>query len=211
MTPPTLTATATAESGLAEAKSSAEPAVLLDHAYDGIREYDNPLPGWWRAIFWATIVFSAGYWAWFHVAGWGSTPDEAYDERLAVYQSKKELREAADARDVSEESLARAALDDRALTQGKQVYATRCASCHADDGRGLIGPNLTDNFQMHGASRMDVLKTVRLGVPGTAMLAWSEQLASADVIAVTAYVVSLRGSNVKGKEPQGAPVEPFGR
>jgi cytochrome c oxidase cbb3-type subunit III len=212
MTPPTLTASATAESGLAERSSKRdEPAVLLDHAYDGIREYDNPLPGWWRAIFWATIVFSAGYWAWFHVAGWGSTQEEAYNERLAVYQSKKELREAADARDVSEDSLARAALDDRALAQGKQVYATRCASCHADDGRGLIGPNLTDNFQMHGATRMDILKTVRIGVPGTAMLPWSEQLGSTDVIAVTAYLVSLRGTNVKGKEPQGAPVEPFSR
>jgi cytochrome c oxidase cbb3-type subunit III len=210
MTPPSITATA--ESALPESRTLSEPApVLLDHAYDGIREYDNPLPGWWRAIFWATIVFSAGYWAWFHVAGWGSTDDAAYTARLAAYESKKELREAADARDVSEESLARAALDDRALAQGKQVYATRCASCHADDGRGLIGPNLTDNFQMHGASRMDLLKTVRLGVPGTAMLAWSEQLGSTDVIAVTAYIASMRGSNVKGKEPQGAPVEPFGR
>ena len=101
------------------------------------------------------------------------------------------------------------AKDGQQLEHGAKIFATRCASCHAEDGRGLIGPNLTDNYQMHGMTRMDVFKTVRGGVPGTAMPAWSEQMPAPDVVSVSAYVIAMRGANVKGKEPQGQPVEPF--
>lgn len=205
---------ATAESVIPDTTPStttSDHGPLMDHAYDGIHEYDNPLPGWWRAIFWATIVFSAGYWVWFHVVDWGTSEVEGYQEQLAIYNDKKELREAADARDISEDVLAKNAMDPSIVANGKQVYTNRCASCHADNGRGLIGPNLTDGFQMHGASRMDILKTVRQGVPGTAMLAWGEQMSPQEVIAVTSFVVTLRNTNVAGKEPQGSPVQPFAR
>ena len=212
MTPPNLEATA--ESAIPDttpSSSTSDHGPLMDHAYDGIHEYDNPLPGWWSAIFWLTIVFAAGYWVWFHVGGWGSTVDENYREKLAIYNDKKELREAADARDISEDLLARNAQDPAILAKGKEVFAIRCASCHTEDGRGLIGPNLTDGYQMHGTTRMDILKTVRGGVPGTAMLAWSEQMPAQEVIAVTAFVITLRNTNIAGKEPQGAPVQPFPR
>ena len=197
----------TAEAGVPE--KTDDDARLLTHAYDGIREYDNPLPGWWRAIFWVTIVFAAGYWAWFHVAGWGSTPEGKYKAALGSYESRRADREAADAANVSEELLARNAQDHKLLARGAEIFATRCASCHTENGRGLIGPNLTDNYQVHGSSRMDILKTVRTGVPGTAMLAWGEQMPPADIVAVASFVVTLRGQNIKGKEPQGAPVERF--
>jgi len=204
--------TATADTAMPEqSTTTSDQGPLMDHAYDGIREYDNPLPGWWRVIFWLSIVFAAGYWVWFHVAGWGSTVDDGYRESLAIYNDKKELREAADARDVSEEMLARSAADPKTLAHGKEVFVQRCASCHTENGRGLIGPNLTDGYQLHGTTRMDILKTVRGGVPGTAMLAWGEQMSAPDVIAAAAFVISLRNTNVVGKEPQGAPVEPFPR
>jgi cytochrome c oxidase cbb3-type subunit 3 len=203
---------ATAETALPEpSTSTSDGGPLMDHAYDGIREYDNPLPGWWRAIFWLSIVFAAGYWVWFHVGGWGNSVDDNYRDSLAVYNDKKSVREAADARDVSEELLARSAADPKTVGHGAAIFAGRCASCHADNGRGLIGPNLTDGFQLHGTTRMDMLKTVRGGVPGTAMLAWGEQMPASDVIAVTAFVITVRNTNVKGKEPQGAPVEAFPR
>jgi len=189
--------------------TSKDEVRILDHAYDGIREYDNPLPGWWSAIFWISIVFAAGYWVWFHVTGWGSSPDSRYREALAIYEDSREIRAAAEARDVSEETLARGAQDPKVVEAGTKLFATRCASCHAEDGRGLIGPNLTDNFQIHGDTRMDILKTVRGGVPGTAMLAWGEQMSASDIVTVTSFVITLRGTNIKGKEPQGQPVGAF--
>jgi cytochrome c oxidase cbb3-type subunit 3 len=182
---------------------------VLEHAYDGIREYDNPLPGWWSALFWACIAFAVGYWIYFHVVDWGKTPDASYQQALAAYEDNREVREAAEARDVSEEVLARNAQDPNMVAAGAKLFATRCASCHAEDGRGVIGPNLTDGFHLHDDTRMGILKTIRSGVPGTAMLAWGEQMSAADVVTVTAFVITLRGKNVKGKEPQGHPVGPF--
>jgi cytochrome c oxidase cbb3-type subunit 3 len=181
-------------------------APLLDHAYDGIREYDNPLPGWWRAGFWATIFFAAGYWMWFHVAGYGQTPDAKYQAALADYQGKRSIREAADAASVTEDALARNASDPNLVDKGAQIFAVRCASCHDASGHGLIGPNLTDHFQLHGETRMDIFKTVRGGVPGTAMPAWGEQMAPTDVVAVATFAITLRGKDLPGKESQGQKV-----
>ena len=186
-----------------------ESGPLMDHAYDGIREYDNPLPGWWRAIFWATIFFAAGYWVWFHVAGWGRTPDEKYREALAAYGDKREVREAAEAASVNEDALVRDSVDPKMLEHGEAIFTSRCASCHDATGKGLIGPNLTDLYQIHGTTRMDIYSTVRTGVPGTPMPAWGEQLPATDVVAVASYAITLRGKNLDGKPPQGQKVEPF--
>jgi cytochrome c oxidase cbb3-type subunit III len=182
---------------------------LMDHSYDGIQEYDNPLPGWWRAIFWGSIVFAAGYIVWFHVGKWGQTPDAAYRAALADYDGKKTRRDAADAANVSEEMIARGAQDAKVLEHGAAIFATRCVSCHTADGHGLIGPNLTDLYQIHGSTRMDIYTTVRGGVPGTAMLAWGEQMPATDVLAVATFATTLRGKNIPGKEKQGHPVEAF--
>ena len=191
-------------------EKSGEDAPILEHAYDGIREYDNPLPGWWRAMFWGSIVFAAGYFIWFHVAGRGESPDARYRDELAVYESKRAEREAADAANVSEDVLARNAHDEKVVEHGAEIFVTRCASCHTADGHGLIGPNLTDLYQLHGSTRMDVFTTIKNGVAGTAMPAWGEQMAPADVVAVATFATTLRGTNVPGgKAPQGAPVEAF--
>jgi cytochrome c oxidase cbb3-type subunit 3 len=191
-------------------EEAAEDAPVLEHAYDGIREYDNPLPGWWRTMFWGAIVFAAGYFIWFHVADRGESPDARYRAELAVYESKRAEREAADAANVSEELLARNAQDEKLVERGADIFSTHCASCHSADGRGLIGPNLTDLFQIHGSTRMDMFTTIRNGVSGTAMPAWGEQMGPAEILAVATFATTLRGKNVAGgKAPQGAPVEAF--
>ena len=182
---------------------------LMAHEYDGIHEYDNPLPGWWRAAFWGTIVFAFGYVAWFHTTGHGTTPDQAYRADLADYNGKRERRDLAEAANVNEELLARDAHDPKVIEHGAQVFAARCVACHTEDGHGLIGPNLTDHFQIHGDSRMDIFKTIRGGVAGTPMLAWGEQLPPTDVVAVAVFATTLRGKDIPGKEPQGHRVEAF--
>ncbi len=204
---------ATAQSRDAEVTASAgeqelEPH-LMDHSYDGIQEYDNPLPGWWRAIFYASIVFAFGYFTYYEIAGLGRNADQAYRAALADYDSKRALRDAADAANVTEAMLATGAANSELTERGRTIFATRCATCHTADGHGLIGPNLTDEFQIHGTTRMDIFKTIRGGVPGTAMPAWGEQMAPTDVVAVATFAISLRGKNIRGKAPQGHRVEKF--
>jgi len=188
---------------------STETDELLDHEYDGIREYDNPMPGWWRAIFAGTVVFAACYGFYFHIANWGSTPAKAYAAERVAWDAKKQVREAADAANVSEDLLAKDAGDAKVIGHGREVFLSRCASCHTENGRGLIGPNLTDEFQIHGHTRMDIYRTVHDGAPGTPMLAWGEQLAPTDILAVASFVSTLRGTNVPGKAPQGQHVGKF--
>lgn len=201
--------TATTDTDLPDASADTDNARLLSHAYDGIREYDNPLPGWWSLIYAGTVAFAAAYGFYFHVAHWGKTPDQTYASALADYDDKKEMRDRAEAANVSEQTIANAVQDAKVVGQGATLFAQRCASCHADKGQGLIGPNLTDLRQIHGATRMDLYTTIAKGVPTTAMLAWGEQLPQTDVLALAAYVTTLRGQNLTGKEPQGAPVEKF--
>lgn len=184
-------------------------ARLMEHAYDGIQEYDNPLPGWWSAIFIGSIVFAALYGLYFHVVRWGKSPQEQYVVALGEYESKKALRDRAEAANVSEQVLARGSQDAQVVAQGEALFKSRCASCHAENGSGLIGPNLTDLQQLHGTTRMDLYNTIARGVPGTAMLAWGDQMSQADVLAATAFVATLRGKNLPGKEPQGNKVGAF--
>src|ERR1700690_4471433 len=123
-----------------------EPRVL-PHSYAGIREYDNPLPGWWRLIFYASIVFAAGYFVAYQVTSWGATPEEDYRAALSHYATSVSGPVWATA---TEESLKTGVSDSAMMERGAGVFAARCASCHTADGRGLIGPNLTDLFQLHG-------------------------------------------------------------
>jgi cytochrome c oxidase cbb3-type subunit 3 len=199
--------TTTAEAGVPE--EAAPEARLMGHAYDGIHEYDNPLPGWWSAIFWATIVFAAGYGIYYHVAGLGKTPQQKYAVALATYEDQRGARDLAEAASVNEQALARRAADPAVIAAGRGVFAARCVTCHAADGRGIIAPPLTHASQLHGPTRVAIYTTVKKGVPGTAMLAWGEQLPASDVLAVAAYVSSIRGQNVAGKGREGQPVQPF--
>ncbi len=208
MTPEGLLGTPTDARDAEESGHGAEPP-MMDHDHDGIREYDNPLPAWWRAIFVGTVVFGGFYGLYFHVVGWGREPAASYRAALVSHEAKREQRAVADTRSVSEESLARGVLDGAIVSRGAVVFTARCASCHGPAGAGLIGPNLTDDRQLHGSSRMDLLRVVRGGAPGTAMIAWSEQLPAGDVVAATTFLITLRGKRLPGKHPEGVPVGAF--
>jgi cytochrome c oxidase cbb3-type subunit III len=178
-----------------------EGAELLDHAYDGIQEYDNPLPAWWVWVFVATIVFTPLYVVHYHF-GQGDTVEAEYAADLAAWNAAEAAR-ALESGVVSEETLAALMHDATTLAAGEALFKTNCVVCHGDRAEGKIGPNLTDDFWLHGGTLLAIHRTVDQGVPEKGMLAWGKTLAPDDVRRVAAWVGSLRGKNVPGLPPQG--------
>lgn len=191
----------------AEDQSSEHPVPehpILEHEYDGILEYDNPMPAWWKNMFWGSFVFSLGYLFWFHLGGNGVSVQEAYDADVA--EARARAAEAALGQEVSEDSLKQLMADAGSIEEAAGKFAASCAPCHAEKGQGLIGPNLTDDHWIHGAgSLMEIYDVVAKGVPDKGMPPWERQLAPEDLKKIVAFVGSLRGTNVPGKAPEGNP------
>jgi cytochrome c oxidase cbb3-type subunit 3 len=182
--------------------SSDDQDHVLDHSYDGIQEYDNPLPRWWLALFWATIIFAPLYILYFHFGG-GMLGVERYDqEMIAFYDKQAEELQAKG--NINENTLAGLMADPSMTNNGKKIFQSKCATCHGMFGEGGIGPNLTDDYWLHGGQLMNIYTTIREGVPTKGMLAWERQLRPAELMAVAAYVGTLLGSEPPNpKPPQG--------
>lgn len=175
---------------------------LLAHEYDGIEEYDNPLPGWWTWIFIATIAFSIGYWIYFQM-GPGPTVIAEYDAEMRAAAAREAALAPAPG-GVSEESLRALARDAGALAAAREAFATRCAPCHGPEGQGVIGPNLTDDYWIHGRTLVDIRHTISEGVPDKGMVPWKDQLKPDEISALAAYVSTLAGTRPPSpKPPQG--------
>ena len=172
---------------------------LLDHAYDGIQEFDNPMPRWWVWTFWATIVFSVAYAL--NVAGMAGRGWEAdYAADMAAFRAAHP----AGGPMLDATRLAALARDPRAIALGKATFATSCAACHAADGGGLIGPNLTDEFSLHGRTLPELQRTIAEGVPARGMPGWAKLLKPDQLSAVVAYASTLQGTTpARPKAPQG--------
>jgi len=172
------------------------------HEVDGIQEYDNKLPNWWLYTLYGTIGFAVFYWYVYQTTGIGPTPAQAYqdevDRNAAAAAMQIKVGEA------TPEALIALSKDPNALALGKSVFTSTCAACHRNDGGGLVGPNLTDDFWLHGAAPEKVFHTIATGVPDKGMPAWQPQLGGLKTQAVAAYVITLRGTHAAGgKAPQG--------
>ena len=173
------------------------------HEVDGIQEYDNKLPNWWLYTLYGSILFGAGYWFHYQTSGFGDLPKAEYQIEMDKAAAVEAARIKA-AGVMTPEALVALSKDKGTLEQGKQVFAATCVACHRADGGGVVGPNLTDDFWIHGAAPDKILKTITVGIPDKGMPAWGPQLGPDRVRSVTAYVISLRGTNVaNGKAPQG--------
>jgi len=189
---------------------SKEEDILLEHNYDGIQEFDNPLPGWWKAIFWGSILFAIPYTWWYHIADGNSIYDQ-YEADVAAQVAREEARPQAD---TSAEGLFALMQDPSHLARGKSKFATAgCTACHAPDGGGVVGlgPNLCDEFGKNIRSLDDIVKVVSEGVPGTAMVAQSATLSENEIADVAVYVGSLRGTTpANPKEAEGEEMPAWG-
>ncbi len=176
---------------------------LLEHSYDGIQEYDNPLPRWWVLIFWATIFFALAYA--FNVTGHLRGPGRLNEYEAQMADAAKRWPAPAGTTDPA--MLAALAKDPKAVAAGKAVFTTTCAPCHRPDGGGLIGPNLTDDYWIHGGTLQQIQATITNGVPDKGMPTWGKMLKPDQVNDVAVFVASLRGTNPPNpKAPQGVKV-----
>ncbi len=186
---------------------------LLEHEYDGIREYDNPLPRWWVLILWVSIIYSVVYLVNI-IPGVGSGPGRVknYENEMAVALEKFGDPKAAALDNQVDDATVRAASQDPArVTAGQQTFVTYCASCHREDAGGNIGPNLTDDFWIHGGKPSQIHNTISNGVLDKGMPAWSAVLKPDQVLSVAGYVLTVHDSHPKDpKEPQGTKEESEG-
>ncbi len=175
------------------------------HEYDGIREYDYPAPKWWQAIFYGSIFWAVGYFAYYHVFE-GETLRHQLDRELVDIEREK-LKAAANG--PSDGDLMALVSKPEIVKAGKETFMSKCASCHGDQGQGIIGPNLTDQSWIHGAgTAADIFKVVDKGVADKGMPPWGPILAPAELKSVVAYVKTLQGTKpTNPKAPQGTEVK----
>jgi len=192
---------------MSEERPALDQQHLLEHNYDGIQEYDNPLPRWWVALFWLTIAFSPFYVLFYH-AGPGKLAIEAYNEDMIAYYDLQAQQFLAMG-EITEDMLHGLTDDDAMMAGAQQLFVAKCAQCHGSSGEGGIGPNLTDDYWLHGGKLVDIFNTVTEGVPAKGMMSWKTQLRPAELLSVAAFVGMLRGSTPPGsKAPQGE-LEPY--
>lgn len=179
-----------------------ERDILLEHNYDGIKELDNSLPPWWKYGFYFTIIWSFVYLIYFHL-GSGPSSEKEYNDEVALAQIQIEefMKKSANAVDENNVTLAS---DESSINAGKSVYMDNCAACHGRLGEGGVGPNLTDDYWLHGGSIKDVFKTIKYGVPAKGMKSWQAELSPSQIRQVASFIKSLYGTNPpNAKEKQG--------
>ncbi|NJK89061.1 MAG: c-type cytochrome [Myxococcales bacterium] len=179
---------------------------LLNHEYDGIREFDNPIPAWWNWLFIATVVFSAFYFYHYHL-GSGQGVVATYLAEMEQYEKAAEEEARIAAATLSEDVLAAVMSDSTAVAEGKATFEAKCAACHGPGAEGLIGPNLTDDHWIIGdGSLLAIHKVVSEGVAAKGMPSWSKLMTPDELNKVVGFVGTLRNTNVPGKAPEGEKV-----
>jgi cytochrome c oxidase cbb3-type subunit 3 len=180
---------------------------LIDHNYDGIQEYDNPLPRWWVYLFYATIVFAVLYYV--NVPGVGVGRGRIADYEADMAAAKSRYAAIAPSNGPTLEQLTALLHDKNVVAAGRSVFSGNCIACHKADGGGMIGPNLTDEYWIHGGTISDIRRTINDGVLVKGMPQWGKVLNPDQINAVAVYVTTLRGSNPpNGKAPEGTQVQP---
>jgi cytochrome c oxidase cbb3-type subunit III len=195
---------------------TASPAGTTGHEWDGIKEFNTPLPRWWLVTFYATIVWSFAYWvvypAWPLIRGY-TTGFGGYSSRDQVAADLADLRKVRGDKGAALEQASLAEIEkDPALlafaqAQGKAAFANNCAPCHGVGATGSKGyPNLNDDDWLWGGNLEEIHETIAYGVRSgnpkahdSAMPAFGKNnmLKPDDIVVVANYVRSLSGLAVR--------------
>ena len=181
--------------------NSPEPRdpLLMEHEADGIKELDNLLPRWWVWLFYLTTVFAIGYMLYYHVFRAGDLQAASYQKEFAKGEA---IKSAALARFESSLATLQPLNDGSVLSEGQQIYTRLCAPCHRADGGGLVGPNICDDYWIHGSNFVDTVKTIINGVPEKGMLTWRGILKPMEIQAVASYIYTFRGTQPPNPKPR---------
>lgn len=179
--------------------------VLLPHSFDGIGELNNSMPPWLRYLFVSTIVFAIAYLSFYYVFDAGAFQKEEYETEIAIAKESVDAY-LAKVQNAIDENSVKTTLDDKAsLENGKAIFTQNCKACHGANGQGGIGPNLTDNYWLHGGKINDIFKTIKYGIPEKGMISWKQKLKPIDIQNVSNFIVSIKGTNPENpKAPEGS-------
>jgi len=183
-----------------------EQHLLLDHDYDGIQELNHPLPNWWNMIFLVCCIQGIGYWAYYSFMGGPTLKDEFNRDHAHIVAMQEEFKRQNSA--FKQEYYDQMVASD-GLNKGAEVYELNCLPCHAENGRGDIGPNLTDKHWLIAKGTPETLyQVVFNGSEENGMPAWSELISQDEIYQAVIYVNSLKNTFAKdGKEPEGESIE----
>ena len=180
---------------------------LLDHDADGIQEYDNNLPRWWLYGFYFTIVLSVVYLFYYHVYDGPDWNVLWYGPKTQVAEYEAEMAElevmrANAPKGPTVEMVVMTDADN--LAAGKAIFTENiCFTCHRDDLGGSVGPNLTDDYWMHGCSLEEIVASITTGFMDKGMLPYGNSVKLNDVqlVQVASYILSRKGSNPVDPKP----------
>lgn len=183
-----------------------EKKLLLDHNYDGIQELNHPLPSWWSFIFYAAIIYSIGYFIYYQFLSGPSLKEEFNKDYAAVLVNQEAFRKSNTA---FKPEMYQAVANPNGIKQGEEVFVNNCLPCHAENGKGDIGPNLTDEYWLVAKSTPETIYNIVFnGSEENGMPPWNDVLTSEEIYLAVSYVTSLKNTHQKGgKEPQGEKIE----
>ncbi len=170
-----------------------EKQMMLDHSYDGIVELDNHMPPWLANVFFLTIGIAVVYFMYYTVLGIGPTQLEEYAEEHRIAAIQIEEYKALAVSSIDETTV----VFDESLTSiaaGQSIFSANCVACHAQDGGGGVGSNLTDEYWKHGGSINEIFKVIKYGVPEKGMIPWQDQLSPEEMQQVSSYIKTLLGT-----------------
>jgi cytochrome c oxidase cbb3-type subunit 3 len=188
---------------------------IIEHGqdYDGIKEYDNPLPRWFLLMFYISIVFAFLYMGYYTAKSRAISQATGHGQALAWSGARLAAQVKAAEGERGEfivpqgADLVQFLRGPQNIARGEALFKANCVACHGEQGQGIIGPNLVDRFWIHGNSPEQLLHSIAVGYPEMGMPGWDLSLGSEKVHWLTAYVASIEGRNVANpKEPQGVEV-----
>jgi len=183
-------------------RGTEERVTEFDHEFDGIRELDNRIPPWFTLLFAGTIVFAGFYLVDYHVLGTSKLMAGEYDEEMAAAAFQRRMLLASEG--TIDESALVPLKDAASLGRGGEQFKKYCISCHGPEAGGAIGPNLTDDYWIHGGGIKNVYTTIKMGVPAKGMISWQLVFTPKQIQEIASYVLSLHGSSpAVAKKPEG--------